>query len=69
MKCSLAVKSFPRFHAIYLVKVISKRGIRELTARHPGIEAEALTWYRVVAAAEWSCFADVRTALPTDLVR
>jgi hypothetical protein len=64
--CSM--KSSRRFHNIYLVNVISKRGLRELTARHPSIEAEALTWYRFVAAAERSCFADVRTTQPTDLV-
>jgi mRNA interferase HigB len=50
------------------VNVISKRG-RKLTAKHPGAEAELLDWYRVANAADWSCFADVRSTFPdSDLI-
>ena len=51
------------------MNVISKRGLRKLTAKHPGAETDALDWYRVANAADWSCFADVRSTFPgSDLV-
>ena len=46
------------------MNVISKRGLRKLTAKHPGAETDALDWYRVANAADWSCFADVRSTFP-----
>ena len=45
------------------MNVISKRGLRKLIAKHPETEMEALDWYRVAVAADWSCFADVRATL------
>ena len=48
--------------------MISKHGLRRLTAKHPAVESEALDWYRVAASADWTCFADVRGDLPkTDM--
>ena len=51
------------------MNVISKRGLRKLTAKHNAVESEALDWYRVAASADWNCFADVRGDLPrTDTI-
>ena len=47
------------------MNVVSKRGLRKLTAKHPEAETEALDWYRVAASADWNCFADVRKTYPT----
>jgi mRNA-degrading endonuclease HigB of HigAB toxin-antitoxin module len=46
------------------VNVIGKGGLRKLTAKHRGVESEALDWYRVAASADWTCFAGVRGDLP-----
>jgi mRNA interferase HigB len=47
------------------VNVISKRGLRNLTAKHPAAEPGALNWYRVAASANWNCFAEVRATFPS----
>jgi len=31
-----------------------------MTEKHPDIATEALDWYRVATASDWTCFADVR---------
>lgn len=51
------------------MNVIGKRGLRKLTAKHPETETEALDWYRLAAAADWTCLADVRKTFPrADLI-
>ena len=51
------------------MNVVGKRGLRNLTARHPEAETEALDWYRIAVSADWSCFADVRATFPrADLI-
>ncbi len=47
------------------MNVISKPGLRKLTAKHPAAEIEAFDWYRVAASADWTCFADVRATVPS----
>jgi len=47
------------------VNVIGKSGLRRLTAKHPGVESEALDWYRVAASASWTRFAGVRGDFPS----
>ena len=47
------------------MNVISKRGLRKLTAKHPATETEALDWYRLAAASDWNCLADVRKTFPS----
>ena len=47
------------------MNVVSKRGLRKLLVKLPATEAEALDWYRLAAAADWTCLADVRKTFPT----
>lgn len=47
------------------MNVISKSGLRKLTAKHPAIEADTMNWYRVAASSNWTCFADVRGTFPS----
>lgn len=47
------------------MNVISQRGLRKLTAKHPAAEQEAANWYRIAANADWRSFADVRATFPT----
>ena len=46
------------------MNVISKSGLRKLTAEHPSIETQAFDWYRVAVTSDWTCFADVRETMP-----
>ena len=51
------------------MNVIRTRGLLKLIAKRPDAGPEALNWYRVATAADWSCFADVRRTFPgADLV-
>ena len=51
------------------MNVINKRGLRKMIEKHPSTEAEALEWYRVASASDWSSLVDVRKTFPgTDLV-
>jgi len=51
------------------VNVISRHGLQKLTAKHPGAESDARNWFRIAAAADWSCLADVRGKFPSaDLI-
>jgi mRNA interferase HigB len=51
------------------VNVVSRHGLKKLTAKHPGTESDALNWFRTAAAANWTCLADVRIKFPgADLI-
>jgi mRNA interferase HigB len=54
----------------YPVNVISKPGLMDLLeGRAKDVQAEALAWYRVAKAADWSDFTAVRKDFPdADLV-
>jgi mRNA interferase HigB len=44
------------------VNVISKPGLKKMTAKHPQAEAELLRWYKAAKNARWTSLADVRVA-------
>ena len=44
--------------------MISKHGLEKCIAKHSGVGAEALHWYRIACAATWTCLAEVRVQFP-----
>jgi mRNA interferase HigB len=44
----------------FAVRIISRKKLREAYKVHPEWEASLVSWYRIVKAATWSNFADVK---------
>jgi mRNA interferase HigB len=42
------------------VRVLSRKKIREASAKHAEWEASLAAWYRIIKAAKWSNFPDVK---------
>jgi mRNA interferase HigB len=49
----------------FAVRIISRRTIREACEQHAEWEASLTGWYRIVKAAKWDNFLDVRQTLNT----
>ena len=47
------------------MRVISRRRLREFWQLHPRAEVSLRTWYKVVSAANWRDFADLRQRFPS----
>src|SRR5690606_31934507 len=45
--------------------VISQRALREFWKSHPDAEEPMRRWYRLVRAADWTSFADLRNTFPS----
>jgi mRNA interferase HigB len=45
--------------------VISKKKLREFWEQYPDAEEPLRAWYRIVEAASWGSFADVRAVFPS----
>ena len=47
------------------MNVISQRGLKQLIAKHPEANEEAIAWYRAARKATWSSLEDVRREFPS----
>src|SRR5262249_5678411 len=54
-----------RFANMLFVNVISKRGLKQATAKHPEAAEDCLVWFRVTRKAQWNEWADIRRDFPS----
>ena len=47
----------------FFMRVVSRKAIREATARHSEWGASLNAWYKITKNADWKSFADVRNTL------
>lgn len=48
-----------------MMRVISRRKLREFWEEHSKAQSTLADWYRITAKADWGCFADVRSTFGT----
>jgi len=46
----------------FIVRIVSRKAIREATARHSEWGASLNAWYKITKGADWKNFADVRNS-------
>lgn len=46
----------------FVMRVVSRKAIREATARHGEWAASLNAWYKIVSGADWNNFAEVRNS-------
>jgi mRNA interferase HigB len=46
----------------FVVRVVSRKAIREATAKHREWGASLNAWYKITKSADWKSFADVRNS-------